>query len=119
MKFDSKTDTSENFLVTLQTKATQAYPYPDPPAVAPIDAHAINAAAKQTLVHQDTGRRAEILRSAQEARSVQDRRQFIKNVPGWLRAKLLEQPEKTTVEDLCILRENNCQFIIFAKQITQ
>ena len=23
-------------------------------------------------------------------------------MPGWLRAKLLEQPENTTVEDLCI-----------------
>ena len=43
-----------------------------------------------------------MIRSAQEARSVQIRRQFIKNMPGWLRAKLLEQPENTTVEDLCI-----------------
>ena len=75
MKFDSKTDTPENFLVTLQTKA---YPDPDPPAVAPIDLDAADAAVEQTRFDQDTARRAEIIRSAQEARSVQIRRQFIK-----------------------------------------
>ena len=89
-------------MVTLQTKATKAYPDPDPPALAPIDPHAADAAVEQTRFDQDTARRAEIIRSAQEARSVQIRRQFIKNMPGWLRAKLLEQPENTTVEDLCI-----------------
>ena len=102
MRFDSKTDTPENFLVTLQTKATKAYPDPDPPAVAPIDPHAADAAVEQTRFDQDTARRAEMIRSAQEARSVQIRRQFIEKMPGWLRAKLLEQPEKTTVENLCI-----------------
>ena len=101
MKFDSKTDTPENFLVMLQTKATKAYPDPDPPAVAPIDPHAADRAVEQTRFDQDTARRAEIIRSAQEARSVQIRRQFIKNMPGWLRAKLLELPENTSVEDLC------------------
>ena len=46
MKFDSKTDTPENFLVTLQTKATKSYPDPDPPAVAPIDRLAADAAVE-------------------------------------------------------------------------
>ena len=101
MKFDSKTDTLENFLVTLQRKATKAYPDPDPPAVAPSDPYAADAAVEQTRFDQDTARRAEIIPFAQEARSVQIRRQFIKNMPGWLRAKLLEQPQNTTVEDLC------------------
>ena len=99
LKFDLKTDTPENFLVTLQTKTRRADPDPDPPAVAPIDPHVADAAFEQTRFHQDTARRAEIIRSAQEARSVQIRRQFIKNVPGWLLTKLLEQPENT-VEDL-------------------
>ena len=99
---DSKTDTPENFLVTLQTKATKAYPDPDPPAVAPIDAHAADSVVERTRFDQETARRAEIIGSAQEARSVQIRRQFIKNMPGWLRAKLLEQPENTSVEDLCV-----------------
>ena len=101
MKFDSKADTPEKFSVTLQTKATKGYPDLDLPAVAPIDPHAADAAVEQTRLDQDTARRAEIIRSAQEARSVQIRRQFIKNMPGWLRAKLLEQPENTTVEDMC------------------
>ena len=100
MKFDSKTDTPENFLVTLQTKATKTYPDPDPSAVAPIDPHAADAAVEQTRFDQDRARRPQIIRCAQEARSVQIRRQFIKNMPGWLRAKLLEQPENTAVENL-------------------
>ena len=102
LKFDAKTDNPENFLVTLQTKAFKAYPDPNPPAVAPIDAAAPDAAVEQTRFDQDTARRAELIRSAQEAREHQIRRQFIKNMPGWLRAKLLEQPENTTVDDLCI-----------------
>ena len=102
LKFDSKTDNPENFLVTLQTKALKAYPDPNPPAVAPIDGAAPDAAVEQTRFDQDTARHAEIIRSAQEASSNQIRRQFIKNMPGWLHAKLLEQPENTTVDDLCI-----------------
>ena len=81
MKLDSKTDTPESFLVTLQTRTTTAYPDPHPPAVAPIDLHAADAAAEQTWFDQDTARRAEITRSAQEARSVQIRRQYIKICP--------------------------------------
>ena len=89
-------------MVTLQTKATEGYLDPDPPAVAPIDPHSADAAVEPTRFDQDAARRTEIVRSAQEARSVQIRRQFIKNMPGWLRAKSPEQPENTTVEDLCI-----------------
>ena len=89
-------------MVTLQTKATKAYPDPDRPAVAPIDPHSADAAVEQTWFDQDTARRAEIMRSAQLARSVQIRRQFIKNMPGWLRAKSFEQHENTTVENVCI-----------------
>ena len=99
-KFDSETDNPEKFFVTLQTQALKAYPDPNPPAVAPIDEHVADAAAEQTRIDQDNPRRAEIIRSAQEARAVQIRLQLTKNMPGWLRAKLLEQPENTTVEDL-------------------
>ena len=102
LKFESKTDTPEIFLVTLQTNAMKAYPDRDPPVVAPIDAHAADAVVERTLFDQETARRAEIRRSAQETRSSQIRRQFIKNMPSWLRAKLLEQPENTSVEDLCV-----------------
>ena len=47
-----------------------------------------------TRFDQDTARRAEIIRSAQGARSNQIRRKLIENMPGWLRAKLLEQSRK-------------------------
>ena len=102
LKFDSETDTPENFLVTLQPKATKAYPDPDPPNIAPIDPHAADATVKQTRFDQDTARRAQNVRSAEKASSVQIRRQFIKNMHRWLREKLLEQHENTTLEDLCI-----------------
>ena len=87
-------------------KAMKAYPDPDPPAVAPIVALAADAVIERTRFDQETASRAEIISSAQEERSVQIRRQFIKNMPGWLRAKLLEQPENTSVEDLCVFAQN-------------
>ena len=102
IKSDAKTDTPEKFLATLQTKSLKAYPDPNPPVVAPIDGNAPDAAAVQTRFDQEAARGAEILRSAQETRSLQLQRQFIKDMPGWLRAKLLKQPEKTAVEDLRI-----------------
>ena len=86
--------------MTLQTTANKTYLDPDPPAVAPIDPHAADPAVDQTRFDQDTARRLKILRHAQEARSVQNRRQSIKNMPVWLRAKLLEKLEITTVEEL-------------------
>ena len=97
INFNSKTDTLENFLVTLQTKLTKAYS--DPPVVAPIDTHAADSADEQTRFDQDTARGAEIIRSAQEA---QIRRQLSKNMLAWLRAEFLEQPKNTTVEDVCV-----------------
>ena len=50
LKFDSKIDNPENFLVTLQTKALKAYPDPNPPAVAPIDGAAPLPWLNQSLV---------------------------------------------------------------------
>ena len=80
----------------------KSYPDPNPPAVVPIDGHTPDAAVEQTPFDQETARWAGIVPSAQEARSLQLRRYFIKNMPGWLAAKLLEHPENTTGEDLCI-----------------
>ena len=74
MKYDSKTDTPENFLATLQTKAMKTCSDPNLLAVAPIEGHAPDAAAEQTRFDQETTRRAEIILSAQEARSLQIRR---------------------------------------------
>ena len=118
LKFDSKTDNPEKFLVTLQIKAIKAYQDPNPQVVAPINAHAADAAAEQTQCDQGTARRAEIISSVQEARSVQISRQFIGNMPGLLRAKLLEEAEITEV-DSCFLHANSHPFIIFVKQMIQ
>ena len=82
MKIYLKTSTHENFLVTLQTKETKAYLDPDPPALAPINRHLADAVVEQTRFDQNTARRAEKIRFAQEARSVQIRRQFIKRMPS-------------------------------------
>ena len=42
---------------------------------------------------------AEILGSVQEARSFQIRFQFLKKMPGWLPAKLMEETDNFSVED--------------------
>ena len=63
-----------------------------PLPVAPIEAHALDAAIERTRFDEDTARRAEVMSSAQEAHSVQVGLQFMKNMPRWLRAKLLKQP---------------------------
>ena len=102
MKIDSKTDTPENFCHVTNKSNGSLSGSRSSGAVAPVDAHAADAVVERTRFDQETARRAEIIRSAQEARSVQIRRQFIKNMPGWLRAELLEKPENTSVEDLCV-----------------
>ena len=66
--------------------------------------------AEQTRFHQETALRAEIMRSAQEARAVQIRPQFIKNLRNSVRAKLLEQPENTTVGDVCLYARKQLSF---------
>ena len=86
----------------MQTKALKAYPDPNLVPIAPIDVAAADAATEQTRFEQETAHKAKQLRSAQKARSTQLRRQIKNSIPGWLRAKLPEQPETTSVEDLCI-----------------
>ena len=56
LEFDSKTDTPENFLVTLQTKTLKAYPDPNLVTVALIDPHAADAAIERTRFDQETAR---------------------------------------------------------------
>ena len=62
------------------------------PAVRSLGAHAGYAAAEQIQNDQDTTPR----------RSDQTRCQFDKNMPNWLRAGLLKQPEKTAKVHFCI-----------------
>ena len=86
----------------MQTKAIKTFPETNLSAVRPLDAHEGYAAAEQIRIDQDTPRRAEKVRSAQETRSDKTRCQFDKNMPNWLRAKLLEQPKKTARVHFCI-----------------
>ena len=65
-------------MVTLQTKALKAYPYLNLVPVATIDTHAADAAIEKMRFDQETARNAEQLLTAQNARSTQIKRQFIK-----------------------------------------
>ena len=79
-----------NYKNSMFFKSLKAYPDPDPHAVAPIDANASDVAVQRNRFDQEIPRRGELIRSAQETRSIQIRRQFIRNMSGWLCAKLLE-----------------------------
>ena len=86
----------------MRTKTKKSYPDLNPLADAPIDPHAADAAFEQARFDQDTARRAETKRSAEEAQLVQLRSQFIKIIRGWLRKKFIEQPKNTTVGNKCV-----------------
>ena len=101
-KCDLKKDTPENFLVTLQKKAQKAYPTPEIPIPDPIDAAAVNAALEAARHARETAHRQERLDAVRDHRDAQIRRLFVKAMPGWLRAKLMEQPAGNTVQDLCM-----------------
>ena len=101
MKFDPRTYTPENFWVTLQTKPKKAYPDPDSPPACPITTYATNPAVARTPFDQESASQRK-KRSAQQARSVQIRQNFVKNKPVWLCAKLLEQLENITLEDFSV-----------------
>ena len=99
-KFDHKKQTPEQFLVKIQNLAKLAYPEAVNPAVAPVDP-ALDAAAENARVEQANRENEERTRFHQRERQRQVRRLFIRSMPNWLRIKLLEKPEDTTVEDLC------------------
>ena len=103
LRFDPKTDTPENFLVTIQTKAIRAYPTPVLPAVDPIDAAAADPVVERTRFDTETAQRAERLQAADDFKNAQVKRIFQKAMPGWLRSKLMEQPPHATVQELCTL----------------
>ena len=68
--------------------------------VAPTKASARDAGAGWPQFDLDTVRLPGTLRSTHEKPSDQIKRQFIRKMPIWLRAKFLEQAEYTTVENL-------------------
>ena len=82
-------------MVTLQTKALKAFPYPNLATIAAIDTHAADAAIERTRFDQQTACNAEQLRFAHEARSTIKDDNSLKNTPEWLRANTHEQHRKT------------------------
>ena len=101
IKYDSKAQTPEEFLVKFQKLAKLAYQdsIPDPvPAVNPD----LKADAEENRVAAANDANAERLRFHTRERERQSRRLFIKSMPNWLRIKLLERPEETPVQDLCM-----------------
>ena len=104
-KFDIKRDSIEDYLVNLTKKAQRAYPTPDLPAVAPIDATLAGAAAVADTArfHRETAQRQERLDAENDNRNNQIKRLFIKSMPNWLRSKMMEQPAAATVQELCNL----------------
>ena len=105
LRYDPKIDSPENFLVNLTNKAQRAYPTPDLPAVDPIDV-ALNGAplvADTARFHRETAQRQERIDAVNDNRNEQIKRLFIKGMPNWLRSKLMEQPQATTVQELCNL----------------
>ena len=104
LRFDPKTDSPENFLVNLQTKAQRAYPTPNLPAVAVLALPGDGGAgdrAEHARFDGETGARDARLQAAEDNKNEQVKRIFIKAMPGWLRSKLMEQPPATLVTDLC------------------
>ena len=69
-------------------------------SVATVDPHAPDAAHEQSRFGQDKMLHPEKIRSAQKTRSVQILRQFIRNKPDSLRAKLPEKLQTSIVEVL-------------------
>ena len=105
LRYDPKTDSPENFLVSLTNKAQRAYPTPDLPAVDPIDV-ALNGAplvSDTAIFHRETAQRQERIDAVNDNGNEQIRRLFIKGMPNWLRSKLMEQPQAITVQELCHL----------------
>ena len=100
-KFDTKTDTPENFLVQLQALAKKVYPTPVIPTVAPIDVHAADAAAEAARFATKTATNVTTLAEAETFKNNQIHRVFIKAMPGWLRSKSMERPAIDTIHDLC------------------
>ena len=102
LRFDSKTDTPENFLVNLQTKAQQAYQTPALPPVAVLALPGDGGAgdrAEHTRFDGETAARAARLQAAEDHKDEQVKRMFIKAMPDWLWSKIMEQPPATPVED--------------------
>ena len=100
--------------MNLTNKVQRAYPTPDLPDVDPIDIE-LNGAplvADTARFHRETAQRQERIDAVNDNRNEQIRRLFIKGMINWLRSKLLEQPQATTVQELCNLTKKQIMKIM-------
>ena len=101
LKFDSKLQTPEEFLVQVQTLALQAYPNPIPEPVEP--ANPADDAAEIARVANENNANAERQRFADLERERQVKKICKRAMPNWIRAKIFDKPETMTIQELCTL----------------
>ena len=98
MKFNSKTDTVENFLVKLKNQAEKAYPTP---VINVVPAGGGAADAEVRREERENAARDATIATSNERKNAQIKRIFIKAMPNWLKPKLLNRPVGDTADDLC------------------
>ena len=81
--------------------AVSAYPVPTPNPVATADP-ALDAGAERTRISRKNAVNSQKLLFAQTERVHQIKRHFVKSMPSWLKARLFEQPDNATLDDLCL-----------------
>ena len=108
LKLEHKTGNPEDFLVKVQTKATQIYPdpvlAPIPPANPPSDQGEIERLAAAPAPNQV------VLNNAVKKRNRRFEEKFTYAIPNFVKRKLLEQNEAATVQDLCTVAERQMVF---------
>ena len=98
MKFNHKTESPEEFFVKLLNLALKAYPTPIDIPVAPVDGDVPNDQDRfdrETRENQNRGNFAQMERERHIIRL------FKKAMPNFIKLKLLEEPEDTTIQELC------------------
>ena len=91
-----------NFLVKIRSQAKLAYPDAVNAEIAAADP-ALNADAEAARIEREEAENNERTRFHTRERERQIRKLFIKNMPNWLRIKLMEKPENLTVQELCTI----------------
>ena len=98
LKFNNKTDSLEEFLMKLQNLALKAYPPPVDLPVEPLNEEVENDQQRVDREHRTNENRRNFATIERDGHVI---RLFKKAMPNFIRLKLLEEPEKATIQDLC------------------
>ena len=93
LKFNNKTDSSEEFLVKLQNLALKAYPPPVDLPVEPLNEEVENHQQKVDREHRENENRRNFATVERDRHVI---RLFKKPMPIFIRLELLEEPENAT-----------------------